>query len=395
MHKIVYTNEQIIKDICSKIETSPSTYGKKLQDEKDFLTLFKDKSQSEIAGIVTVEPHTANIFMAVLFDRVVQLGLIDSLSSTNIFDYFRTEDLSNGLYWSKVMTDILVDEAYNAAASPIGVFAPRIVECYSDTPVRRDVPVTYSLEQLSTAFTKPTGVSEILTSLLKRARDTINLNITDAILDEIMSQTVPGTYDNFTNVVIGAAGALGINPFSIDSTPDLADLTVVAIDDGAAVDPLIVQQDVFTPGSYTESGMRLATLLKMYAQYMATPGTLYNIGDTDGPFTSNIPLGEGVLLINSAFSTLMNLGELTFFKKEEWKSYFKEIIYINSSKLTNANHTLVAGIVDRNAIDWKFLLDKTLTFENARSLYVNYFVHYWYAILINPFVNGVLLSLTV
>jgi len=59
------------------------------------------------------------------------------------------------------------------------------------------------------------------------------------------------------------------------------------------------------------------------------------------------------------------------------------------SDTDDEDYTVLALILDRNAIEYRFMLEKSLQWENPRALYVNYFTHFWFGILANPFLSAV------
>lgn len=363
----MYKNKELVDGLIQIIEDSPSIFIEEQLKEQNFVNLFKDKEEHQFLGIVRDYPLVVNMFADVLYDRVISKGVVEGLSSSNKFEIFIKDNLNYAGSWYRIANDIKEIEEFDRNASPIPTKYGRKGVVYSNEIERKLIQFTFSTEQLMTAFESEYGLSELLASEMKSVRDTINIHINGLIKGLILDE------DNFKQFNF-TEGTNGISPNALSYLEFGGNFN---FDDSSS----------FAAQERTIQAIKRAILT--YATFMSEPSRDYNIGDTDGGFMRNIPLGEGVLVLNNGLLNALNItADELFGSESNWKKYFKEII-TTDLKISDGKYGLFA-ILDSNSIEVRYVLDKTLSWENPKALYTNYFTHVWYGYLVNPFLNGLL-----
>jgi hypothetical protein len=401
------TNKEWLNYVRSTIDEKPKRLASQQMQDRDFVDTFFHEvngeitplSNSELHGLVLDEPHTSNLFMTVFYDRVVRESIRDGLTVVNKLDIFRREDLPAGKTWSRLMSDIMSDEWYDLDASPVTRNTANshdiVKEAFSNTPIRRLVQFTIYEDGISEAFRKEMGIQEMLDLFFKRVSDTMNYRVYSEMKDLL----------RLANADHPSAGE-EVAPFVdivIQKTADGYDIpTDTPIDDAKLSE---YDLDAIT------SAQGLKFFIHSLAYDMSEPSRKYNVGDTDGQFMASLPVGEGVLIIDpNALAGMSIVQDANFHNDTEISKLFKSIIPISNlghirlltydglsadgqpvidSDTDDEDYTVLALILDRNAIEYRFMLEKSLQWENPRALYVNYFTHFWFGILANPFLSAV------
>ncbi len=397
------TNKQYYDFLRESIKENPSFTNEARAKEIDALNLvFEDvengiyRSKADIGTIIIDEPHTTNAFISVLYDRIVRDGTRENLKSVNKLEIFQTQDLSNGVGFSVTVVDKYDVEDYDNNLSPIGNFDSRVGEAISMPPLKKRVEFTFSQSQLQTAFLNDSGISGLLASMINKVKETLNIYVYGTLKDEIIkADTTTDLNVNFITEEIDVT-----SDTSLTGLRQVILRTAGNIFENGVVTQVLTNNadDLENPLSETPlKDVQLAGLKELIARInddvlkMSEPSTSYNYGDTDGGFTSNLPLGEGVLVINAKVLSALNVtADSLFNSNSDYGKYFKQVIPIYVDGTTGKDDKLVFGysILHPQAIEYKYLLNKQLEWTNPRSLYTNFFTHMWYSILCNPFVSS-------
>lgn len=398
--------------IKDSIQANPSIIGtSQFEKEQQFQKLFYNGEQpladKELQGVVLIEPEITNLFLTVLHNRVIRLGFVDALSVVNAFEVFKKEDLSEGVAWSKIMRDYSDPVDYNKTASPISITVHEPVEVFSDVPIRELVEDTVYYDFIKEAFSSADrGIQDIVNSLFKRARDTMNFRIYTEI-EKIMK--LDTTADANSNLLA---------PFVDIIIKKTADGYAIPV--GSAVDGVIKLDDFGT--NAMASAQSLKFFIAHLKNHMTKPTRKYNVGDANGKLLTSLPKGQGILILDTnALAGLQINDDSLFTKESSLGKQFEDVITVsdigtvkkvlrtvdaNGRPVLNANtgkptevitdvptKTVLGLIVDPSVIEYKILLDKTLEFQNGKALYTNYWTHYHFATLSNPCVSAVRLIL--
>lgn len=403
-----FTNQEILTCVADYI-TSQKRLNK---NDKEFLETFYQKendgyiplSSGEIKGIILDEPQYKNLFINVFYNRFIRLGVIETLNNTNIFDFFNKGEMELGAGWSRVMNDIFNVKDYSKDASPLTKGQKgRTVEVFSDFPHRKMVDLIIFEDELKLAFNSSDfGLSEFVANKIGKIRKTLMLHLEDRIRTELKATSSANAKTPGTN------NSIKLAPF--------VDVVVRKMADGYII-PTTDVIDGATLSDFSNSGnVQTATDFKLYlanlAMGLTKPSRAYNLGDTDGGLMANIGLGDGIIMLDSNIMNAMNLAnDMLFNNDSNLRKYFSDIIPlvdignlndiervgdgINSDgipqeKITeNDRYKPIAYVIDKNIFEYKIFLDKMLDFYNPAALYTNYFSHFWFATLNNPYVVGV------
>lgn len=368
-----FTNQEVINYIIDDIKDNPSTLLTDISNEQDFISLFGNKTNIELYGTITTEPQAQNIFFSNFYQRIVRKGMVDVLSFKGSYSIFKREDLTYGDRWSRFATDRMNVESFDPTASPMPVRKPRLAECFSDEPFRKLVEFTYSREQIQGMFLKDEGLDELLVELLKKQKQSLDLFVESALFDKI-----DWSLQGYTTTNESTWGFGLVEDFNNTNIAEIIQNGIVA----SQMDGQDFKQDLL---NHQFKNLKLKIIEQ--ATKMSRPNDIYNIGDSDGKFTSSIPKGEGILLINENLLTALESYGENVYHENSLKKYFKEIIPIQKTGAYN-DKLIAFAIVDPNWLEYRVLLEKTLDWTNPRALYTNYFSHLWFGILLNPFVSS-------
>lgn len=403
MSKERMTNSEWMEWVRNSIETRPSLIPSVADKEQSFLdTFFKlgvpvENLYHIMGGVVEEEKYFENMFFDVFYNRIVRAGIVDALEVPNKFTRFYRGELRKGVAWSRVMVDIMEDEAYSQTGSPIETNTDntegKTVEVFSDLPIKRLVVFTVpNLRGINEAFLDSDfGLDELIVQFFKRARETIEARVDDTMREVLKLSNTAG------NVV---------SPFVDITIKKVADGYDIAT--GSVVDGTATLQD-FGDAS-VETGLKLAGLINSLVSDMSERSRKYNKGNADGQHMTSLRLGSAIGIFNSnALGSMQVRDDALFGSKSTISSKFDDIIEISdlgyitsvqrtvntkgeitSEEKTEDKNKLVIGIIAHpDFMEWKTLLDANTNFMNARTLYHNYFTHFWFATLCNPFVPAV------
>lgn len=397
------TNKQYYDFLKESIKESPSFTNDARAKEIDALNLvYEDvengiyRSKADIGTIIIDEPHTANAFITVLYDRIVRDGTRENLKSVNKLEIFQSQDLSNGIGFSVTVVDKYDVEDHADNLSPIGNFDSRVGEAISMPPLKKRVEFTFSQSQLQTAFLNDSGISGLLASMINKVKETLNIFVYGTLKDQIIkADTTSDLNVNFITQEIDVTSdttLTGLRQVILRTAGNIFEngvATQVLTNNADDLESLLSETPL--------KDIQLSGLKELIARInddvlkMSEPSTAYNYGDTDGGFTSNLPLGEGILVINAKVLSALNVtADSLFNSNSDYGKYFKQVIPIYVDEATGKTDKLVFGysILHPQAIEYKYLLNKSLEWTNPRSLYTNFFTHMWYSILCNPFVSS-------
>lgn len=396
-------NTEVFGYLRESILSEPSFTTEGRAKENDALNLmYSDvdkgvmRDTREIGTIVIDEPQVANAFIAVLFDRVIRDGVTYGLNAVNKLARFKSDNLDYGANWSKLAVDTYDVVAYDSDASPIPKAGSRVGTCFSSAPVQKKVQFTFSNDQIKLAFSSQNGIEGLLEAMVKAVRDSLELHMYGALKNEvILSDATSEINVNYVtqNIDIGASSKL------------VGLAQVISRTDGNILLGGITSDTTVPADAITEAQLfglkELRARIVDDALAMSEAGTTYNYGDYaevsgtpvagTGPFTTNLPLGTGVLVINAKVLSAMDLaGDSLFGSTGNYTKYFQDVIpiYVNTATGKASAQTFAYAILDPKALEYKYLLEKTLTFENPNGLYTNYFSHLWYGVMANPFVSA-------
>lgn len=354
-------NMELIGYAVNDIIKNPSIIPSINNKEKEFISLFSGKENHELKAIVRDYPLVANIFISTLYDRVIQKGIVEGLSVDEKFKVFKRENITGGA-WSRTATDIKPVKDFDPSASPVHQDISRSGVCYSVPMQRKKVEFTWSMDQLMTCFDSETGISEHLASEFKSVKDSITLYINDVMYDVLFHTQI---FDNFKY-------------FKCNNFFDEIFLTI---------------SNTFDITKRNQIIEIIKSYIINYAMELSKPSRLFNKGDTDGGYMRNIPLGQGILILSEDLLQGLNVNaDKLFGNKSDWEKYFSEIILAASDVFGDEDeYEPLFGIYDKNAVEYRIILEKNLDWTNPRALYTNYYTHFWFSYLVNPFVNAVVI----
>lgn len=373
MPKPSFTNQQIYADLASRIEESPALLPAQRQRDDAFVDLFVGREDHEIRAIVEAEPQVANIFYSVLYDRVIREAAMDGLNAVNPYEVFQGPSDPNK--WGYVATDVIDSDAFDGTASPIPTNPPRVASFFSDARVDRTFTVTVSDEQLRSAFNSPTGVSSLVSLILKRVRDSAQLYVRDYV-ETKLGIAAPVTVVQAIMPVVEIASTDYNLPLT--ASPTLADFD----SDGR------------------ETALRFRAWLKQLRAKMVRASDDFNLGDTDGPFTSNLPEGRGILLVDSnTIAGMAVTADQLYNDGTNIGALFERVIEVPGLAATQetsagvGKYNTIAMIVDPQFFEYRLALDTTREWKNEKGLYTNYFHHLWLHSLTAPVVSAVAIQI--
>lgn len=401
---MVLNNKQWLDHIKESIGLKPSIVPAIKLQEQSFLESFYDTEGNPVrdihhlmSGVKEEEDHFKNLFFNVFYNRVVRLGIVETLSIPNHFEVFMRGNLDRGAAWSRTMTDIMEDEDYSRTGSPFETnfenTVGKTVEVFSDLVERKLIPFTIpAIQGLNEAFLNSDyGIDQLVGQFFTNANKTIEYRVDRTMRDLLkLSSTEGNVQAPFVDIII-------------NKTDEDYKIALGSVIDGTAT------LNDFGEGS-VETGLRLSGLINSIIDGMSEPSRKYNKGNSDGKFLTSLRKGSAVGFINSNALRSMEIRNDSFFgdTSQIYKSFdvieavsdLGKITKVertvnNEGQITDVvetvdeNKTVLAVIGSRDMFEFKFNLQAATDIMNPRTLDHNHFRHYWYSTLSNPFVPAV------